>query len=95
VRIEACGPPGAVDAITARALATLPKIVALGGHLVAPGGHLLAMKGVVPRDEIAALPPGWAVERIEPLAVPGLEGERHLVVVARDGGPGSGGRQAA
>lgn len=82
-RIEAVGAPGAFEAITARALATLPRILELGGHLLAPEGRLLAMKGVVPADEIAALPPGWRVERIEPLAVPGQDGERHLVVVAR------------
>ncbi|HET8818462.1 MAG TPA: 16S rRNA (guanine(527)-N(7))-methyltransferase RsmG [Xanthomonadaceae bacterium] len=82
-RIEAVDAAGTFDAITARALATLPKILALGGHLLGPGGRLLAMKGVVPEDEIAGLPRGWTVERIEPLAVPGLEAERHLVVVAR------------
>lgn len=82
-RIEAAPGAGTFDAITARALATLPRILELGGHLLAPGGELLAMKGVVPEDEIAALPPGWRVARIEPLVVPGQEGERHLVVVAR------------
>lgn len=82
-RIEAVDEAGAFDAITARALATLPKILALGGHLLAPDGWLLAMKGAVPEDEIAALPPGWRLERVQPLAVPGQEGERHLVVVAR------------
>jgi 16S rRNA (guanine527-N7)-methyltransferase len=86
-RIEACDAPGAYDAITARALATLPLILELGGHLLKPGGVLLAMKGVVPGDEIAALPAGWAVRDIRPLAVPGLAAERHLVVVART--PGS------
>ena len=83
-RIEAAPGSGTFDAITARALATLPRILELGGHLLAPGGRLLAMKGAIPADEIAALPAGWRVERIEPLGVPGLEGERHLVVVARD-----------
>jgi 16S rRNA (guanine527-N7)-methyltransferase len=82
-RIEAYDAPAAFDAITARALATLPLILALGGHLLKPGGVLLAMKGVVPADEIAALPPGWEVREIRPLAVPGLGAERHLVVVAR------------
>ena len=82
-RIEAVDRAGEFDAITARALATLPRILELGGHLLAPAGRLLAMKGVVPDDEIAALPPGWRLEGIEPLAVPGLDGERHLVVVAR------------
>ena len=82
-RIEALDLPGAFDAITARALATLPLIVELGGHLLKPQGRLLALKGALPKDEIAALPPGWRVERIEPLDVPGLAAERHLVVVAR------------
>ena len=83
-RAEALDEPGAFDAITARALATLPDILAVGGHLPRPGGRLLAMKGVVPREEIAALPPGWRLESVHPLAVPGLDGERHLVVVVRD-----------
>jgi 16S rRNA (guanine527-N7)-methyltransferase len=82
-RIEAYDAPASCDAITARALATLPLILELGGHLLKPGGVLLAMKGVVPDDEIAALPAGWEVRAIRPLAVPGLAAERHLVVVGR------------
>ena len=82
-RIEAFDAPGAFDAITARALATLPLILELGGHLLAPGGKLYALKGVVPRDEIASLPHDWQVHAIHRMAVPGLEAERHLVVVAR------------
>ena len=82
-RIEAYDAPAAFDAITARALATLPLILELGGHLLKPRGRLLAMKGALPTDEIAALPPGWRVERIEPLDVPGLSAKRHLVVVTR------------
>ena len=82
-RIEALDEPGAYDAITARALATLPQIIELGGHLLKPGGRLLAMKGVVPEDEIAALPAGWRAEAVHALVVPGLAAERHLVVVSR------------
>ena len=82
-RIEALGLPAAFDAITARALATLPLILELGGHLLKPQGRLLAMKGALPADEIAALPPGWRVDRVVPLDVPGLAAERHLVVVQR------------
>jgi 16S rRNA (guanine527-N7)-methyltransferase len=82
-RAEALDEPGAYDAITARALATLPLIIALGGHLLKPGGRLLAMKGAVPDDEIASLPAGWRVQSVQPLTVPGLAAERHLVVVAR------------
>ncbi len=82
-RIEAVDRPGAFAAITARALATLPDILAAGGHLLAADGRLLAMKGVRPDDEIAALPAGWSVTAVHPLQVPGLDAERHLVVVAR------------
>ncbi|TWT22461.1 16S rRNA (guanine(527)-N(7))-methyltransferase RsmG [Luteimonas marina] len=82
-RAETLDEPGRHAAITARALATLPDIVAVGGHLLAPGGRLLAMKGVRPDEEIAALPAGWRVEAVHPLRVPGLAAERHLVVVAR------------
>jgi 16S rRNA (guanine527-N7)-methyltransferase len=82
-RAEAVDEPGAYDAITARALAMLADILAVGGHLLRPGGRLLAMKGARPEDEIAALPAGWRLEALHPLAVPGLTAERHLVVVAR------------
>ena len=82
-RAEAVDLPGAFDAITARAMATLADIIAVGGHLLAPGGRLLAMKGVRPDAEIGLLPAGWEVEAIHPLAVPGLGAERHLVVVGR------------
>ncbi|TDK22690.1 16S rRNA (guanine(527)-N(7))-methyltransferase RsmG [Luteimonas aestuarii] len=84
-RAEALDEPGRYQAITARALATLPDIIAVGGHLLAPGGRLLAMKGQRPDDEIAALPPGWRLDAIHPLAVPGLAAERHLVVVSNAG----------
>lgn len=83
-RAEALAEPGAYDALTARALATLPDIIEVGGHLLKPGGVLLAMKGVVPHEEIAALPAGWHATAVDALSVPGLDAERHLVVVARD-----------
>lgn len=82
---EAAGPAqfGNFAAITARALASLPLILELGGHLLRADGQLLAMKGVYPADEIAALPAGWALQASHPLRVPGLAAERHLVVVGR------------
>jgi len=82
-RIEAVDEPGAFDAITARALATLPLILELGGHLLKPDGVLLAMKGVYPADEIAALPADWELAASHPLRVPGVDAERHLIVVGR------------
>ena len=82
-RIEAFDARGRFDAITARALATLPLILELGGHLPGPDGRLLAMKGVLPADEIAALPAGWRLAAVHPLRVPGLDAERHLVEIVR------------
>jgi len=82
-RAEALDEPGRHDLITARALDSLAGILAVGAHLLAPGGRLLAMKGMLPRDEIAALPAGWGVQAMHRLSVPGLPGERHLVVVGR------------
>ncbi|MEO6102021.1 MAG: 16S rRNA (guanine(527)-N(7))-methyltransferase RsmG [Pseudoxanthomonas sp.] len=83
-RAESLAEPGAYDAITARALDTLAGIIGVGGHLLRPGGRLLAMKGLRPDEEIAALPAGWRLQEVFPLAVPGLAGERHLVIVGRD-----------
>jgi len=80
-RAEALAEPAAYDHLTARAMDTLAGIIRVGGHLLRPGGRLLAMKGVYPHDEIAQLPAGWAAEKVVPLSVPGLTGERHLVVV--------------
>jgi 16S rRNA (guanine527-N7)-methyltransferase len=74
---------GRHDCLAARAFGTLGEILAAGGHLLKPGGRLLAMKGRVPAEEIAALPNGYRHLATHPLAVPGLDAERHLVVVEK------------
>ena len=78
---------GRFDCITPRDFASLPDMLAWGGHLLAPTGCWLAMKGKPPAEEIAALPPGFAVEAVHALAVPGLDGERSLVAIRRAAGP--------
>lgn len=82
-RAEAVTEPGAFEAITARALDRLAGIIRVGGHLLAADGRLLAMKGQHPADELAELPPGWALAAVHRLTVPGLIGERHLVELHR------------
>ncbi len=82
-RVEAVD--GQFDCITARAFATLADMLGWGGHLLAPGGRWLAMKGRRPDDELEALPPGFVLESMHALVVPGLEGERHLAVIRRAG----------
>ena len=82
-RAEDVPESGQHDQLLARALAPLAGILAFGGHLLKPGGRLLAMKGRVPDEELAALPPGYRHVATHPLRVPGLEAERHLIVVEK------------
>jgi 16S rRNA (guanine527-N7)-methyltransferase len=82
-RAEAVAEPGAFDAITARALDRLAGILKVGGHLLGPKGRLLAMKAARVDEEVAELPPGWRLESVQPLTVPGLDAERVLVIVTR------------
>lgn len=67
--------------ISSRAFAELKTFVELTRHLLAPGGRWLAMKGVRPDDELAALPADIVVEAVLPLCVPGLDAERHLILL--------------
>ena len=81
-RAEAVPESGQYYLITARALDRLAGIIEVGGHLLKPGGQLLAMKGVQPDEEIAELSADWQFHSSHRLQVPGLAGERHLVIVA-------------
>jgi 16S rRNA (guanine527-N7)-methyltransferase len=74
---------GAFDAVISRAFADLADFVRLAGHLLVQGGRLYAMKGVLPEAEIGRLPPGWALVNCTPLNVPGLDAQRHLLVIER------------
>lgn len=67
--------------ISSRAFAELARFVSLTRHLLAPGGRWLAMKGALPDGEFKALPAGGEVAAIIPLAVPGLDAERHLIIL--------------
>lgn len=78
------------DVITSRAFAELADFVTWSGHLLAPAGRLIALKGVRPDQEIARLPRGWQVVAMQPLTVPGLNAERHLVLIEKDEAPQNG-----
>ena len=71
------------DVITSRAFADLSDFVSWSGHLLGDGGRFVALKGVAPHDEIKHLPPEWAVTELRPVTVPGLDAERHLVLIER------------
>ncbi len=80
-RVEDYHPPVPLDTVIARAFAPLPALLAKVRHLMHEGSVLLAMKGRYPQGELKALPEG-ALLGVEPLRVPGVPGERHLVRVA-------------
>lgn len=67
--------------ISSRAFAEIGLFIRLTRHLLAPGGRWLAMKGTRPNDELKALPSDITVETIIPLSVPGLDAERHLIIL--------------
>jgi len=83
-RAEAWKAPAAFKVVISRAFSDLAEFVALAGRHVAAGGRLVAMKGVHPYEEIAQLPAGWRVLQVQPLTVPGLRGQRHLVSIGRN-----------
>ena len=69
--------------ITARAFAALGEMLTLGGHLLAPDGIWLALKGLLKKEEILSLPPGFVVAEVKPLNVPGLGAARHVAIIKR------------
>jgi 16S rRNA (guanine527-N7)-methyltransferase len=71
------------DTVVARAFAALPELVVNVAPLCGPQTRILAMKGKWPREEIAALPPGWREDDSRELTVPGLNESRCVVVLSR------------
>lgn len=77
---------GQFEMVTSRAFATLSDILDWSAHLLQqenPKGRMLAMKGQRPDDEIAQLPDGFSVSKIESLTVPFLDEDRHLVIIEK------------
>ena len=82
-RVEAWHAAEKFDFIISRAFAEIAQFIALTKHLLAPRGMFAAMKGVYPFEEIEGLPPDFRVRQVHAFAVPGLESERHLVLIER------------
>jgi 16S rRNA (guanine527-N7)-methyltransferase len=70
---------GPFDVIGSRAFASLPDFVNWSASALAPNGIWMAMKGKLPEEEIASLPPNAQVFHVEQLYVPGLNAERCMV----------------
>lgn len=80
-RLEDYASEAPFDAIICRAFASLADFAAATRRL-AKGSKLLAMKGRRPGAELDELP-GWVeVRAVEKLEVPGLQEDRHLVIMS-------------
>lgn len=79
-RIETYAPETLYAVAISRAFSSLANF-AVAARVLVPGGRLAAMKGAVPHDEIDALPDGVRVAEVHELRVPGVQGERHLVIM--------------
>ena len=79
-RAEKFHPEQKFDTLIARALASIPDMLASGRHLVAPQGCFLFMKGVIPQEELAAVAGAYQAQ-VQALRIPGLDAARHLVIL--------------
>lgn len=82
-RVESWQTQDRFDVIISRAFADMGEFVRVTRHLLAPRGMFAAMKGLHPYEEIDKLPPDCKVQQVLPLAIPGLEGARHLVLIGQ------------
>jgi 16S rRNA (guanine527-N7)-methyltransferase len=80
-RVEDYVPAALFDVVISRAFADLATFAQSSVRLLAPGGRLFAMKGVYPDEEIAQLPAEVAMVAAPALSVPGLDAQRHLLVM--------------
>jgi len=85
-RVEAMRPDAPFDTVIARAFAPLPRMLGWIAPLCGPGTRVVAMKGRWPPgldapDETAPLPPGWQIQAVRPVGVPGLAAARHHVIL--------------
>jgi len=79
-RVEAFQKAGGYPQIVSRAFSELREFVSLTRHLLAEDGKWLAMKGLYPHEEITLLK-GARVKQDIKLQVPGLDADRHLIVM--------------
>jgi 16S rRNA (guanine527-N7)-methyltransferase len=80
-RVEEYRPQEPFDVVISRAFSCLDELHRQALRLLKPGGRSLAMKGVYPLAEIEALSPEFGEAEVVRLEVPGLDAERHLVML--------------
>jgi len=80
-RVEAWRPTEKYDVVISRAFSDLAEFVSLALYLCSDTGLMLAMKGIYPHEELTRLPATVELQGVESLKVPGLDAERHLVLL--------------
>ena len=85
-RVELHRPAASYDAVLSRAFTSVADMVEKCSHLLSAEGVFLAMKGKFPQSELSEVGKDYKVEASHTLQVPGVEGERHLIVISRDSG---------
>lgn len=80
-RFETFEPDCYPDRIISRAFRDLRSFGEAARHLAGAETRLLAMKGKYPEAELEALPRWLRVRSVERLSVPGLQEDRHLVIM--------------
>jgi 16S rRNA (guanine527-N7)-methyltransferase len=83
-RVELHKPEVAYDAVLSRAFTSVGDMVVKCCHLLSSDGVFLAMKGKFPQSELSEVGKDYKVDASHPLQVPGIDGERHLIVISRD-----------
>ena len=81
IRVEKYHPEALFDTIVSRAFSTITDMLVASRPLCAPAGQYLAMKGVYPQEELAVIPPGYAVSGVPALVIPGLPAARHVAII--------------
>lgn len=80
-RVEEYQPEKLFDTVICRAFSDLPDFYRYAARLCNAGGKMLAMKGVYPMTEVECLDDKAVIDEVVTLKVPGLDAERHLVIM--------------
>ena len=80
-RVEEYKPDALFDTIICRAFSDLPDFYRYAARLCNDEGRMLAMKGVYPMTEVECLEDKSVIDDVVALKVPGLDAERHLVIM--------------
>lgn len=80
-RVEDHLPERGYDGVISRAFASMNDMLQWCRHLPGANGRFFAMKGAAVQEEIAALPDFVKVASVQPLVVPQLQAQRHLVIL--------------